>query len=342
MRLSNTYIAGIGGAELERFDTAEAVARGWYDREEWERGGLQSITIAGATPAPDLAIEAARRAVEDSGHEPTDFCALFHTSVHPQGPHGWSARHYINRHTINQDVTCVEINNGCAGFFSCLHLAACYLQASSERTAALLAFGDNFGTPSVDRWRACPKIFVIADGGAAIVLSKRGGFAKVLAVDSASNPDLEVHHRGEEPLFPPGLTAGGTLNFAERREQSRVRALEGTLAPIEDFGVTFADAVKKTLAAADTSMDQIRRVVHDGFTREAISAIYLDRLGVEAERGIWEFTRTVGHSGPVDHVRGLEYLWKNRHVDVGDKVMLITNTPGMEAACAVLEITETP
>jgi 3-oxoacyl-[acyl-carrier-protein] synthase-3 len=342
MKFDDIYIAGIGTAKLDVLDTAEAVAKGWYDRDDWEQGGQLSITVAGTTPAPDLAIEAARYALDHSGHAPGEIGAVFHTSVHPQGPHGWSARHYVNRHTINQDVTCVEVNNGCAGFFSSIQLAGCFLTATRDRTAVLLAYADNFGTPGVDRWRACPRVFVIADGAGAIVLAKGRGFAKVLAVDSTSDPEMEIHHRGAESLFPPGLTAGGTLNFAERREWCRQRALEGAVPPIEDFGPTVIDAVKKTLEAADTSMDQIVRVVHDGFTRDAVSAIYLDRLGVDEERGIWEFTRHVGHSGPVDHVRGLEYLWRNRRVGVGDRVMLITNTPGMEAACAIVEITETP
>jgi 3-oxoacyl-[acyl-carrier-protein] synthase III len=342
MKVSDIYITGIGTAKLESFDTADAVAKGWYDAEDWERGEQVSITVAGTTPAPDLAIEAAGYALEHSGHTPAEISALFHTNVHPQGPNGWSARHYINRHTINTDVTCVEINNGCAGFFSNLHLASCYLNAAPDRAAALLTFADNFGTPLVDRWHACPTVFVIADGGAAIVLSKRRGFAKVLAVDSTSNPEMEIQHRGAERLFPPGLTVGAPLNFAERREYCRQRALEGAVTPIEEFGPTLVDAVKKTLEAAETSMDQIVKVVHDGFTREAVRAIYLDRLGVEEDRGIWEFTRRVGHSGPVDHVRGLEYVWRSHQASPGDRVMLITNTPGMEAACAVVEIIEPP
>jgi 3-oxoacyl-[acyl-carrier-protein] synthase-3 len=82
------------------------------------------------------------------------------------------------------------------------------------------------------------------------------------------------------------------------------------------------------------------KVVHDGFTRDMVSAIYFDRLGVGPERGIWEFTRRVGHTGPVDHVRGLEHVWRSGEAAVGDKVLVLTSSPGMEAACAVLEISE--
>jgi 3-oxoacyl-[acyl-carrier-protein] synthase-3 len=342
MKVDDIYLAGIGTAKLESMDTAEAVAQGQYDRADWEQGGQLSIAVAGETPAPDLAVEAARYALEQSRHLPEEISAVFHTGVHPQGPDGWSARHYVNRNTINQSVTSLEVNNGCAGFFSTLDLAACYLNASPDRTAALLTFADNFGTPAIDRWRACPKLFVLADGGAAVVLSKRGGFAKVLAVDSTSDPGMEMHHRGNERLFPPGITVGGTLNFAERREFSRQLALDGAIPPIEEFSETLVDAVKNTLAAAGTTMDEVVKVIHDSLTRDALSVIYFDRLGIEPERGIWEFTRRVGHTGTVDHVRGLEHVWRSGEVSVGDKVLLLTSSPGMEAACAVVEITEAP
>lgn len=107
-----------------------------------------------------------------------------------------------------------------------MHLAVCYLNATPDRTAALLTAADNFGTPSVNRWHAS-KLFVLADGGGAIVLSKRRGFAKVLATGPASNPELEQHHRGGKSLFPPSLAVGGTLNFEERmayNQQDRQRA----------------------------------------------------------------------------------------------------------------------
>lgn len=343
MKVNDVHIAGIGTAKTERIDTAEAVERGWYDAEECERGGLVSVSVAGTNPAPDLAVEAARYALDQSGHAPEDISVLFHTSVHPQGPDGWSAQHYINRNTVNQPVSSVEIRNGCVGFFSNLHLAACYLNAVSDRSAVLVTSADNFGTPSVNRWRAAPTLFVLADGGGAVVVSKRGGFARLLAIDSVSNPELELRHRGGENLFPPGLTAGGTLNFEQRIEQCwQMQGADSSLAPPADWGNLVIDAVEKTLQDADTTVDEIARIVHDGYTRDALHDLFLDPLGIEEERGIWEFTRYVGHAGPLDQIRGLEYVWRSGGVGVGDKVMLVGDAPGMEAACAVLEITETP
>lgn len=342
MRVNNIHIAGIGMARTDVIDTADAVERGLYDAEERERSGLLSIAIAGTTPAPDLAVEAGRQAFEQSGLAPDDIGALFHTCVHPQGPDGWSAQHYINRNIINQPVTSIEIRNGCVGFFANLLLASSFLSASADHPAALLTCADNFGTPTVNRWRAAPKLFVLADGGGSVVLSKRSGFARLLAIESASNPELEPQHLGQEPLFPPGLTVGGMLNFEERMAFAQTQVAKGVLPPMTDFGALLIDVAERTLKDADASMDDIKKVVHDGFTRGALQDIFLDPLGVDDERAIWEFTRRFGHAGPLDQIRGLEHVWKSGEVSVGDKVMLVSGSPGMEAACAVVEITATP
>ena len=342
MRVGNVYVAGIGTARTESVATADAVDRGWYSAEARERGGLLSISVAGTTPAPDLAVEAARNAFDLSGLGPEEVGAVFHTNVHPQGPDGWSAQHYINRNTVNQPVTSIEIRNGCVGFFSNLQLAACYLHAS-RRPAALITSADNFGTPSANRWRAAPKLFVLADGGGSVVVSRREGFARLLAVGAVSDPELEVRHRAGEVLFPPGPTSGGLLNFAERLDHwQRSGDPDTVLAQMTDYGAMVIEAVERTLKDADTSMGEIAKVVHDGYTRDALLDMFLDPLGIEEDRCIWEYTRHVGHAGPLDQIRGLEYVWKSGKVGAGDKVMLVSDAPGMEAACAVFEIVAEP
>jgi len=341
MKVNDIHIAGIGTAETGVVTTAEAVARGWWSADEREQSGLVSISVAGTTPAPDLAVDAARRALGYSGHAPEEIKALFHTSVHPQGPDGWSAPHYINRYTVNQPVTSVEVRNGCVGFFSALQLAVCFLEAVPDRTAALVTAADNFGTPAVDRWQAS-KQYVLADGGGAVVMSKRGGFARVLAVGAVSDPELEMKHRSGETMFPPGITVGKTLDFRARMEFFQKQSAAGKVPPLGDFGSILIDATEITLKEAGITLDEITRVIHDGFTRDGIRDMLLDPIGVEEDRGIWEFTRRVGHAGPLDMIRGVEHVWRNGEAEVGAKLLLVGCAPGMEAACAVLEITNAP
>jgi 3-oxoacyl-[acyl-carrier-protein] synthase-3 len=339
--LNDIYLAGVGTADTGVLQLADAVAQGSLSADDANLGGLASITLAGTAPAPDLAVEAARCALADSGHPPCEISAVFHTNVHPQGPDGWSAQHYINHKTVDQPVTSIEVHNGCVGFFSALALASCHLLAAPEHTAALVTAADNFGTPAVDRWHAS-RLFALSDGGGAVVVSKRGGFARVLACGAASRPELEAHHRGGERLFPPGITSGAMLNFEERMQFGQRMAQQGLIPSMGDFGTLLVETVEQTLKEAGLTLDDVSRVIHDGFNREALHAIFLDPLGVGEDRGIWEYTRTTGHAGPLDQIRGLEYAWRNHKACEGDRVLLVSGSPGMEAACAVLEITNEP
>jgi 3-oxoacyl-[acyl-carrier-protein] synthase III len=341
MKVSGIHVAGIGCAATGRVTTAEAVERGWWNAADRDRSGLLSVTIAGDTPAPDLAIEAARTALAHSGHTPSHISALFHTNVHPQGPDGWSAQHYINRYTINQPVTSIEIRNGCVGFFSALHLATCYLTATTTRTAALLTAADNFNTPAVNRWHAS-KLFTLADGGGALILTKNPGFATILATETTSDPELEEHHRAGENLFPPGITNGATLNFEERMAEGHRLAEQGRMRFMSDFGILLVDTVERALKEAGITLDEVTTVVHDGFHHDTLRAIFLDALDIPDDRTIWKHTRHNGHAGPLDAIRGLEQAWANGELTPGDHVLLLSGSPGMEAACAVLQVTGTP
>lgn len=337
MKTEGVHVAGIGTAQTGSVSTEEAVRLGWWGEREWERSGLRSISVAGDTPAPDLAVEAVRSALKSAGPAGEGISGLFHSSVHPQGPDGWSAPHYINHLTIDRPVISAEVRNGCVGAFSALELAACFLSAVPAREAALVTAADNFGTPAVDRWHASQQ-YVLADGGGALVLSRAGGFARLLAVGSVSDPELEFKHRFGEPLFPPGLTVGRKLDFRGRKAAFQRELRAGALPPVGDFGDILIDCVERTLAEAGAKLADVARVVHDGFTREGVRDMFLDPLGLPEKLGIWEFTRTVGHAGPLDMIRGLEHVWRGREAAAGELVLLLGCAPGMEAACAVVEI----
>lgn len=341
MLFDNVFLAGIGATLPARTTTADAVEHGWYDAPARVTGGLLSTSVAGDRPAPDLAVDAARAALRAAGTADDDVVALFHSSVHYQGPDGWSAHHYILRRTLGTPVPALELRQGCNGMLAGLQLGACHLAAATTGDSLLLTAADNFGTPVVDRWRTS-ELFVLGDGGAAVVLSTRPGFARLVAAGSQSNPGMEELHRGGEVLFPPAVTVGRAMDLQARLEYWRRRWAAGETPPQGHMGDIVSGAVKQTLDEAGLSMVDIVRVAHVHFAREALRHMYLDPLGIDEERGTWEFGRRVGHVGAVDAVAGLRHLWLTGAVGPGDHVLLIGATPGMEAGCAVVQVLREP
>ncbi|MFY1634933.1 ketoacyl-ACP synthase III family protein [Solwaraspora sp. WMMB335] len=341
MKVKDLYLAGIGGYLPGSVSTALAVEKGWYDEQRRLASKMESVAVEETVPAPDMAVRAANTALHRSGHTPEEIGTLLHSNTYHQGPDGWSAPHYVLRNTIDRPVQAMEIRQGCLGMLAGLEVGACRLIAGAPEPAVLLTTGDNFSTPLVDRWNASG-LFLFADAGAAVVLSRRPGFARLLAIGSLSEPSMEALHRGDEPLLPPSVTLGRALDFDSRLRYWRSQWAAGVKPPIADFGARVADIADRTLDEAGIGMSQVRRVCHIGFNWDPLHAMFLEPLGIDADRGVWDFSRTVGHTGVADLVLGLDYLWSGGHVVPGDHVLLIGAATGMEAGCAVLQITESP
>jgi 3-oxoacyl-[acyl-carrier-protein] synthase-3 len=337
MRTDGIYLAGLGSYLPPVISTELAVSKSWYDEADRARSGFESVAVAGDLPAPDMAVRAARVALDRSGHEPADFAALLHSSSHHQGPDGWSAPHYVLARTLDRPITAVEVRQGCLGALASLEMAAHWLIADPAAGAVLLTASDNYSTPLVDRWRAS-RMFLLGDGAAAAVVSRRPGFARLLAIGAASAPRMEELHRGGEVLFPPGITVGRSLNFEERSEYWRQQWASGSAPPMGHFGDTVAEAAGRTLDEAGIPLDKITRVCHTGLALGPLQDLLLDPLGIEPGQGTWEFSRRVGHVGAGDLFIGLEHLWTGAHVHPGDHVLLVGSAPGMQAGCAVVEI----
>ncbi|MFF4227950.1 ketoacyl-ACP synthase III family protein [Streptomyces sp. NPDC001820] len=339
MRTANLYLAGIGSHLPPLYPAERAVEEGLYDEASRQASGMRSVAVSESTPAPDMAIEAARAALSASRHEPADIGIVLHSYTHHQGPDGWSAVHYILNNTVDRPVPAVEIKQGCLGMLAAVEVAANRLIANPTHDAALITTGDNYSTPGVDRWRAS-SLFVLADAGSAVVLSRRGGFAELLAIGSLSDSSMEILHRAGEELFPPGVTRGRGLNFGERAEKVREQWAAGQAPPIKNFGDRVAEITERTLKEADLTLDQVAKVCHVGFGRPALEAMFLLPLDVPEDKTVWEYVNTVGHTGAADLFLGLEHLWRTGRVAPGEHVLLIGASTGMEAAAAVVRITE--
>jgi 3-oxoacyl-[acyl-carrier-protein] synthase III len=340
MRVPELYLAGIGGYLPERVSTEHAVAEGWYDEQARQAGRVLSVAIEAQVAAPDMAVRAAERALKmatSSGHTGNDVAALVHSCTYHQGPDGWSAPHYVLRHTLGGSIPAMELRQGCLGMLAGLDVAVRRLLTDESETAVLLTTGDNFSTPLVDRWRASG-LFLFADAGAAMVVSRRAGIARIRSVVSMSDPQMEALHRGEEPLLPPGVTQGDPLDFEKRINYWRRRWAAGEKPPINNFGERVRQVSDRALAEAGVGMERIARVCHVGFNWGPLHAMFLEPLEIDADRGVWEFSATVGHTGVADLALGLEHLIETSQVGAGDHVLLVGAATGMEAAATVLEI----
>ncbi|MGW5605389.1 ketoacyl-ACP synthase III family protein [Streptomyces sp. NPDC003753] len=342
MKVDDIYLAGVGTHLPPAVPTEQAVKAGWWDADAREASGIESVTVESELPAPEMAVRAARTALRRSGHRPEDFASLLHTGTFSQGQEGWSAQHYVLLHTLATPISAVEVRQGCLGMLSALGMAAAQLAAAPEgKDAVLLTGADTFSTPLVDRWRAMD-LFVLGDAGSALVVSRRSGFARLLAVGSLSDPHMEWRHRDGRVQLPPQQPQERLMDFQSRSDYWRRKWAEGHTPPGGSWQELCEEAVQRTLAEAGTAIEDIARVVTVSFTRDALAAMFLEPLGIDISRSTWEMGRRTGHASVNDLAIGLEYLWTTGQVVPGDRVLLVGATPGMECGCAVVEITAPP
>jgi 3-oxoacyl-[acyl-carrier-protein] synthase-3 len=353
VRPDSLFIAGVGSYLPPVLSCADAVRQGWCDAGTQDQDGWLGATVAGDMSPCDMAVRAGQTALSRAGLDPGQIDVLFHAWTNDPGPPIWLPQLYVERRLVGRDVPAFGVFQTCVGMWAGAELAACYLLPAG-RGAAIVTGGDNFGFDPVTgmdpafRWQYAlsartSRASILGDCGVAMVLSRRQGFARLLAIATRSLSELEEAYRGGEALFPPETGAAGRPVRMGRRLSDYARQRPDHAAA---FGRLLNDArtalAWDVLGEAEVKPDDIRRVLHVhsgsiGYIRQI-----LDPLGIDAGRGMLEFGRGIGHLAVGDQVAGLEHLVMTGQVDPGDRVLVLANGAGAALACAVIEICERP
>ncbi|MPZ81286.1 MAG: 3-oxoacyl-ACP synthase [Actinophytocola sp.] len=343
MKTPGIFIKGTGVYLPDKVTSEWAVEQGLYSAEEIELHGLTSTSVAGDTPAPEMALRAAERALKRCRQDGTDLSLLLYASTWHQGPEGWLAHSYLQHHLVGGDVPATEIRQGCNGMFTSLELAVCHLRAEPQRQAALLVAADNYGTPMVNRWRMGGG-YIGGDAGSAVVLAKDSGFARLLSVASTTVDEAEEMHRGDEPLFPPGITVGRGLDFTTRNQEFQRHARRRTAgtAPLFKVHQRTISIVETVLAEADLEIADIARVAFMNYSREIVEQRCMAALGLPMSRSTWDIGATIGHCGASDQFIALDHLIGTGGLRPGDHMLMLGVSPGVTLAAAVVQIVDVP
>ncbi|MER5772443.1 ketoacyl-ACP synthase III family protein [Streptomyces sp. NPDC001985] len=337
MRWESVYVAGTGAWLPEPYPARAAVAAGHYDPEQFEADGLLSVRIAEESVSPpDMAVQAATTALKRSGLDPDSVALLLHNYVWFQGQTMWPVASYIADHAVRSGVPAFEVRQECNAAVASVDLAARHLTAESGAAAAVLTTADRFGAPLIDRWRAEPGL-VYADGGTALVLSNRTGFARLLSTATRADNRMEALARGSGPTpLPTGEPYDHAARFVHYlRAHGNIREATDRLVAM------VGGAVDDALAESGTERSRLARVVIPTGGRSKTRWQAEELLGVDEERTTWEFGRRTGHLGAGDQFAALNDLTERGLLAPGDRVLVLSAGPGT-ASCAVLEITTAP
>jgi 3-oxoacyl-[acyl-carrier-protein] synthase-3 len=343
MRCDGLFVAGIAHWLPAMVPVAEAVAAGAYDAQEQARNDYASVTVAEADDAPPvMAVRAARAALDRSSVAPGDISLLLHASFWFQGIDFWSAAPYIHNAVLpgNRHAPAIDISQMSNGSLGGVELAASYLAADPARRAALVTVADRFQLPGFDRWRSDVAGIVYGDGGAAIVLSRDGGFARLLAIVTVVDTRLESMYRGSQPFGARSGEAGWPLDNRARRRAH----LDGTgfETVVERTTAGLTGAVERALLESGVKRTDIARFVFPSVGLAGLSSRYLEPLGLDLPVTTWDWGRRTGHVGAADQIIGLAQLVDSGTLEPGQHAMLVGIGAGFSWSGAVVEIDRRP
>ncbi|MGA4867109.1 ketoacyl-ACP synthase III family protein [Streptomyces lavendulocolor] len=339
MRVEDIYIRGTSVRLPDTVSVADAVASGACPPRVAATTGLVSVAYSPDESAAEMAAVAARTALLRADSAPEDVDLVLHANTYHQGQDLWPAASYIQREALGNTCSALEIRQMSNGGLAALDLATAYLAAGHGRCDALLTTADRFCEPGIDRWNTDPGT-PYADGATALVLSRRGGFARLRSLALLADPELEPLHRGDEPFTRAPFSNRIPVDFEEAK-----RAFVGRVGM--SYAITRAHAgqstvIKQALADAGMELPDAQWVILPHFGLRRLTSIYHRPFGIDPARTTWEWSRTVGHLGAGDQFASLDHLVSTGRARPGDRCVLISVGAGYSWGCAVVEITEQP
>lgn len=339
MRFDDLYIAGTGHWLPPTVRVADAVADGLCDQSAAAQADIQSVTVSRGDAPPEMAARAAGIALERARDIAPDIHLILHATAYYQGHDTWCAPSYIQRVAVGNHCPAIEVRQMSNAGMAAVELAASYLAAAPERSAALLTAGDRFCPPGFDRWRSDPGT-ICADGASAVVLSRHGGFARLSSVVSVSEPSLERLHRGNDPFGPAPFTYRQPVDMAAWKRA--FTASHGIAYPVTRIRQAHRDAVDRALREAGTELTDIDWFVLPNLGRKRMLASYFAAFDIAPERTTWPWGRTVGHLGGADQFAGLHHLVESGVLREGNRLLMMGVGGGFSWTCACAEIVAAP
>jgi 3-oxoacyl-[acyl-carrier-protein] synthase III len=170
MRTRSTLILGTGSYAPERVLTNDDLSRMVDTSDEWirARSGIRERHIAAADEATsDMAVHAARRALEDAGVSASEVDLLVVATVTPDYPMPSAACIVQHKLGLPAAAACFDVNAACSGFIYGLD-AACAMIGSGRYTKALVVGAEKLS--SIVNWQDRHTCLLFGDGaGAAVV-----------------------------------------------------------------------------------------------------------------------------------------------------------------------------
>jgi 3-oxoacyl-[acyl-carrier-protein] synthase-3 len=313
----------------------ERPADGQFSSSETDHIGAVELSVATDVAAPEMAVLAAKSALDASGIDPASIGYVVHAYQYHQGFDVWSPAHYIAQQSGATGGLPINVHQTCNGGALALHLAAMWMTATPEASAALVTTADRFCQPGFDRW-ATDDEAVFSDSGAAVVLGRRGGdddLLHLLALELTSDPQWEVQMRGNDEFSPAPLWHSSPVDL---KRPNKVFTESGAAARMAKAGVEkLYEGLARSLQQARVAPGDIRFVAIPRLIRHMRENVFKPAINALLEGGPSYLECPTGCLGPGDYLANLADI--SGALDPGDIGLLIQSGGGFTFSCTIVQ-----
>lgn len=165
-------VIGTGSARPAKVVTNAMLEGMLNTSDEWirERTGIVERRVISSERLEELAIEAAKRAIEDAGVSPADIDYIICSNV--VNEYVTPALSCIVQGAVGAKCACVDVNAACSGFIYALDMADDRIKSGKAKTILVLAAEEP--TRMVD-WSDRSMCVLFGDGAGAVVVTEGDG-----------------------------------------------------------------------------------------------------------------------------------------------------------------------
>jgi 3-oxoacyl-[acyl-carrier-protein] synthase-3 len=323
-------IAGTGSYVPERVVTNEDLAKLVETSDEWirQRVGIRERRYASPEQASsDLALEAARRALEASGKLASDLDMIVVGTVTPDMPLPACAT-FLQKKLGCKDIPSFDISAACAGFVYALSIADQFIRTGTNRTILVVGVETLSRITNFQDRNTC---VLFGDGAGAVVLTRTDDetsgqlLTTRIYTDSALTDSLCVPGGGsKEPLTVEGLSAQRSKVYMNGQDIFKVAVKKLTSASLA--------AMKE----AELTPEQIDWVVPHQANLRIIDQVAA-RLGVPYERVIINIENR-GNTSSASIPIALDEAIRDGRIKPGHVVLMSALGAGISWASAIARL----
>jgi 3-oxoacyl-[acyl-carrier-protein] synthase III len=274
--------------------------------------GFETVTKADK-PMHIMAGLAAKEALEKSVHVDENLLAIIYVNVATTWEQHITPAIHLQRILRQPEALAFQLSSASNGGMAGVEVLARLLSASPGFNAGLLSAVART-LDETGRWMGGT---VHGDGAVAVVLSRTGGFARLVASQTISSPEFEVLYNN----------IGGSAH-------RNLRLLNYSDTIVQEI----SSIISVTLAEADITMEHISHVTLPAFPLVAMHTAFLDCNSIPLAKTCWPELRKNGHIGPCDQLLSLAYLRDTYQLQPGQFVLMIGVGLGYQFTCMLLEI----